>query len=442
MTRSNLVTLTQIKDIKGSEQVLSLNEETGKIEPHKIKGLLDMGIQPVYKLTTEDGKTIRTTGNHPYLVKKKELTVNQSDSGSSQNGQFTPQAGRSFESSQEGQNYPNNFTFTHLSDQDNNNAGAFMNIESEDITKTPVKAQQNPLVFNSKSENSIIIATGKAGFSNSQNINSRFTQAQNNIGVDTLIGQKFEDHNLSGAYFQNFLFFQNAGGVAESNFSIFNRNTLILSGDVFKAVTPLEKVENISNGNSGAFNTGFAKTDLLLNDNTGGSGGFDNVVHKNNYNSSVRNLSNVNKTTKKSAEADLNLVHLTSLLNGWPDNLVKSFNIWTKVIYLKAGDEIAVANFSSDGGRMDSSKVKFVKIKSIEELPAEQVYDIEVEGTHNFVANGIVAHNTYISGNTGIGTTNPTSLLSVGASSQFQVDTNGHCQVKESYLLLAVFPYH
>ncbi|PJA62910.1 MAG: hypothetical protein CO161_03915, partial [Candidatus Portnoybacteria bacterium CG_4_9_14_3_um_filter_44_9] len=52
------------------EYVLSLDEKTGKIVPAKIKGLLDMGVKPIYKLTTEDGRTIRTTGNHPYLTKQ------------------------------------------------------------------------------------------------------------------------------------------------------------------------------------------------------------------------------------------------------------------------------------------------------------------------------------------------------------------------------------
>ena len=54
---------------------------------------------------------------------------------------------------------------------------------------------------------------------------------------------------------------------------------------------------------------------------------------------------------------------------------------WLKVRDLSVGAEIATA----DG---------FEKIVKIEKLPAEQVYDIEVEGTHNFVGNGIVAHNT------------------------------------------------
>ncbi|MCG2702112.1 hypothetical protein L6273_03115, partial [Candidatus Parcubacteria bacterium] len=49
----------KIKDIKGGEMVLSLDETTGKIIPAKIKGLLDMGVKPIYRLTTQDGKSIK-----------------------------------------------------------------------------------------------------------------------------------------------------------------------------------------------------------------------------------------------------------------------------------------------------------------------------------------------------------------------------------------------
>jgi hypothetical protein len=41
------------------------------------------------------------------------------------------------------------------------------------------------------------------------------------------------------------------------------------------------------------------------------------------------------------------------------------------------------------------------------------VYDIEVEGTHNFVGNDIIAHNTYLNGNVGIGSAVPLSALDV-----------------------------
>ncbi|PIY35774.1 MAG: hypothetical protein COZ04_02475, partial [Candidatus Aenigmarchaeota archaeon CG_4_10_14_3_um_filter_37_21] len=34
-------------------------------------------------------------------------------------------------------------------------------------------------------------------------------------------------------------------------------------------------------------------------------------------------------------------------------------------------------------------------IAGIEYLGEEQVYDVEIEGAHNFIGNGIFAHNTY-----------------------------------------------
>ncbi|MBU4343570.1 MAG: hypothetical protein KKG21_06135, partial [Candidatus Omnitrophica bacterium] len=59
-----------ITDVQPGDYVLSLNEDTQEIEPHRINALLDMGVKPVFKLTTEDGRSIRTTGNHPYLTKE------------------------------------------------------------------------------------------------------------------------------------------------------------------------------------------------------------------------------------------------------------------------------------------------------------------------------------------------------------------------------------
>ncbi|MBI4397523.1 MAG: hypothetical protein HY586_00175 [Candidatus Omnitrophica bacterium] len=43
-----------------------------------------------------------------------------------------------------------------------------------------------------------------------------------------------------------------------------------------------------------------------------------------------------------------------------------------------------------------SSAILWDPIVSIEPVGREQVYDIEVEGTHNFIGNGIFAHNTYV----------------------------------------------
>ena len=40
--------------------------------------------------------------------------------------------------------------------------------------------------------------------------------------------------------------------------------------------------------------------------------------------------------------------------------------------------------------------LRWAKILSIEPVAEEDVYDVEIEDTHNFVANGIIAHNTYL----------------------------------------------
>jgi len=60
--------------------------------------------------------------------------------------------------------------------------------------------------------------------------------------------------------------------------------------------------------------------------------------------------------------------------------------------------------------------IRWEPIRSIELVGREPVYDIEVDGTHNFVANGIIAHNTYLNGNVGIGTATPAQKLSVAGT--------------------------
>ena len=87
--------------------------------------------------------------------------------------------------------------------------------------------------------------------------------------------------------------------------------------------------------------------------------------------------------------------------------------VWTKVSEIKEGQMIATSGANG--------KPVFERIMSIEKTAAEQVYDIEVEGTHNFIGNDIVAHNTYLTvtngGNVGIGTTNPGANLDVDVPS-------------------------
>lgn len=72
---------------------------------------------------------------------------------------------------------------------------------------------------------------------------------------------------------------------------------------------------------------------------------------------------------------------------------------WYKVSDLVAGVEIAVPSERPNAdfdGSIKPSGILWDKIVSIKPVGREQVYDIEVEGTHNFVGNDIFAHNTYM----------------------------------------------
>ncbi|MFN8530998.1 MAG: DnaB-like helicase C-terminal domain-containing protein, partial [Anaerolineae bacterium] len=76
-------TYAPIKDLVGKigTRVLSLNMETWKLEPAEITNAFCTGTKPVYKLTTNLGRTIRATANHKFLTihgwkRLDELTLN------------------------------------------------------------------------------------------------------------------------------------------------------------------------------------------------------------------------------------------------------------------------------------------------------------------------------------------------------------------------------
>src|SRR3989338_4175111 len=63
---------------------------------------------------------------------------------------------------------------------------------------------------------------------------------------------------------------------------------------------------------------------------------------------------------------------------------------WSKVSELKPGVLIGIPDIK-DGLDWD-------EIVSIKPVGRQEVWDIEVEGTHNFIGNDIFAHNTYANG--------------------------------------------
>jgi len=108
---------------------------------------------------------------------------------------------------------------------------------------------------------------------------------------------------------------------------------------------------------------------------------------------------------------------------------------WKTVAELKVGMQIAVPKNGildvHKTGQIDSRElfdggdVLWDEIESIEYVGTEQVWDIEVEGTHNFIGNNIFAHNTYMSGNLEVAGTVKITGGSPGASKVLTSDANG-----------------
>jgi len=297
-----------IKDITPDYYVYSLNEETRKVELSKIKALLDMGIKPVFKLTTEDGRSIRTTGNHPYLVRLN----NQSD----QQQKIQQIQLRRLES-----------------------LARSYGISQEDLSEDKEFSQIRALWLDQS------VKEG-SNFNNTQHSRGQWSLSQARIPSISLFSQRLS--------------------LRDSDLPEISNGTQLFQGRGSQAII---------------------STNLLYPET-------------------------ISRSNQLSQEDKIE---------------------WRKVIYLQPGDEIAVINdsvqsskFKVQGNNISSELstlnlepsyiepyVLWEKIKSIEFVGYEQVYDIEVEGTHNFVANGIIAHNTYISGNVGIGTTSPGQKLTV-----------------------------
>ncbi|MDI6603377.1 MAG: hypothetical protein QME57_04735, partial [Patescibacteria group bacterium] len=283
----------QIKDVKPGDYVYSLNQETNQVELHKIKALLDMGVKPVFRLTTESGKSIRTTGNHPYLAIKSEA------------GNPKPEI--------------------------NSYQSQILNLK-----------QADPYHLTEEYE------FGE----------TRVVWSENEITKKSA--------HLSG-------------------FWETTHNAVVLASH------PIYNIANQKTLSS------FLSSPLYVNNKTKAMDGTE--------------LASVGFWV-----TNQNQHYAPPTASSLYQNNIQKAN-WIKVIHLSQGDLIAVIENNCQLSTVDCRPyVEWDKIQSIEFVGYEQVYDIVIEGTHNFVANGIVAHNTYISGNVGIGTTEPSAKLTVTAT--------------------------
>ncbi|MFH1565438.1 MAG: hypothetical protein ABIC82_06425, partial [bacterium] len=346
-----------IKNVQAGDYVLSLNEKTGLLEPAKINGLLDMGVKPIYKLTTESGKTIRTTGNHPYLSRKQE------------NNGTRKQLISDVFSSRDFNNAEQIFALGNIKDNSD------MKTDAETIlAETTGEFFDIPMLKR-------MIEPGKiAKFIFNFGLDKN--RQPQNLLLNFFIDDELKHNNYATDPLRAFLrSLNNSSPLIQPSLASASAMIEAYRACAAGELNSLSHSSNLSLVNSNINSSKAATDSLVLGRKTPT---MDSSLMS-------RGCDNCDNLVRVFMDLDDNKLSNDNYSKQWSE---LSNSSWIKVVELSVGDEIAVFSFGTRNSEFGG--VEFEKIVSIEILPPEQVYDIEVEGTHKFVANDIIAHNTYI----------------------------------------------
>ncbi|OGZ40384.1 MAG: hypothetical protein A3I88_00985 [Candidatus Portnoybacteria bacterium RIFCSPLOWO2_12_FULL_39_9] len=352
-----------IKDIQPGDEIQSLDEKTGQLVWSRVNALMDMGVKEIYKLTTQSGKTIRTTANHPYFTQKGWKKVAYLKEGmeiavselpllfSDQNNQRKGNNNQSAEDIKIGHNISNivhNYYYL-IADKLNSqqakdkinlvSSRLYSNLSNSDMSVQPIK--------------------NRSVFANTEAVDFSFSAADR-IGKMKRL----------------------ASGDVE--FNLFNNSLLSLYRKFAELLVSVFG-ETITNHKLSRRSIDFEDTIPDFLDFSISSQNAGEEYSKSSNSSSVDSLSKKSPYVWPLLSIILNTPFSRSLNEEGTFDKGNNFSLSSNsAIYSQ------YTNVETD--------VKWDKITSIERVGQEQVYDIEVEGTHNFIGNDIVAHNTYISG--------------------------------------------
>ena len=339
-----------IKDVEEGDEIQSLDEKTGKLVWSRVNKLMYMGEKEIYKITTASGKTIRTTSEHPYLIAPKIQ-------------------GQRIAMFIDGANIAASLDY--------------MNARLDYKALIDSFGGKDKVVF--------------AGYYNADfrhEGQGRFFTRLKYLGYKIIaktlkvIKQKGDLPDNNKANFD--VEIATDAALMRDEYDV----AVLLSGDSdFTYLTKqLQKLGKkvVAVGAYRATATELRnQSDLYINIATLPSVSFEEDVAK--------NINNNRKDPRRGhhnrlASALPILSQLGVFVNG---------GVWTKVKDVRVGGMVSTTGANG--------KPIYEYIKNIEKMPAEKVYDIEVEGTHNFVGNDIVAHNTYLGGGLGVGVQNSTN---------------------------------
>ncbi|MBI4068107.1 NYN domain-containing protein, partial [Candidatus Kaiserbacteria bacterium] len=375
---------TRIDEIKAGDEIQSLDEKTGNLVWSRVKQLAFMGKKHTYRLTTVSGKTIRTTGNHPYLARKATSNARSLSRAVAFIDFANVKAGyrdRGYRTIDmevlHNALLVAGITTTHFyygtDTRNKKSASFFAKVASFGYAVITKPVQYFNISFLGLLQKPFNRRWIEALPTNLRTNLLREAERLDMIGVRLLQPKANFDVEITADALQ----------LANTN-----DHFVLFSGDG-DFVPLVKRLRELGKSVTVVSDRKYLSGELLLS--------ADKFVTFGLLNKFVPNLLLGNTTQnpprgrvlKKGNISIADLLGLSSVKHETVDNNVKAGEgSWRKVSELKEGMEIAIA--APHGG------ADWEHIVSVEPVAKEDVYDVEIEGTHNFIGNGIVAHNTAV----------------------------------------------
>ncbi|MBU1366344.1 MAG: hypothetical protein KJ711_00835, partial [Candidatus Omnitrophica bacterium] len=332
-------------------------QDSGRLEPHRVNALLDMGVKPVYRITTKSGKQLKTTLNHPYLTKEgwkklKDIKVGE------EIAVIQPYLHLRGASSKTGEGInvlkeTNDYRVVRDKGLGSINFPAMTDFGNEDIIDFPI--EDYPIASNLETIG--INRTADYAFGKNQGI--RLTKIMLN----------FKDYSILDIFRQ----------LQEHSFGLGSKIVgNHLSPSLF-FTSLLETLPDLRDS---------SREERNLGSEASISSSISSMVSLSKTNPRVLPLLSTKRTIPVNEKGNFAACDGFSRTTFSSDNPFSNDGTIFSPPYLKDTTPIYLSQ--------EDLKITYEPITSIESLGNRHVYDIEVEGTHNFVAQGIVAHNTVI----------------------------------------------
>ncbi|EFK96045.1 protein containing Hedgehog/intein hint domain, C-terminal domain, partial [sediment metagenome] len=339
-----------IKDVCPGDEIASMDPITGELVYARVNGLMNMGKQELVELTTQTGRSIKTTENHPYFARGR-----YGDDDTLRNGEPTHQKLYKFEVDQS----------IRIEEYSKDSVVAIGNSEHTYTVIVPHTLKQSfrrmcddapkhsaPTLF----ALSIVYAIRT----------SRMRVHELVIDVEYPEYEDIITEVIRNALPSLHIHFKQIGKKSPAHYAAYG---------VYKKQKNADCV---------------AKSDLVEETENALPTGTHSHIRR-----TIRSRTWAPLDAHSMANDGESVKHVDAIVeNGH----------WTLAGNIQAGRMIAVVY---------GNKIVWERVISVKHLPPQRVYDVEIEGTRNFIGNDIVAHNTYLQDKLGIGTSTHDANLTV-----------------------------